>query len=116
MSSKRRRIYYVVNEGNVVYASYSEVAAENKAEDLRLECLKHIVEEAGRDIDDLTPGELIEFEIYSGANGGYHYVGSIKEPKPDSTELVFRTDEGDDILYDDLMDCLDDSDEFDEEW
>lgn len=115
MSLKRRRIYFVVNEGDVVYASYDEAAAESKAEELRSLCLKNIIEESGRDIDDLTPEELMEFQIYSGANGGYYYVGSVKEPKPDSTELTFETDEGDEILYSDLLDCLDDSEDFDEE-
>lgn len=117
MSLKRRIIYFVVNEGDVVYASYDKDVAENKAEELRSECLRGVVDESGRDIDDLTPEELIEFQIYNGANGGYYYVGSIKEPKPDSTELTFETDEGDEILYSDLLDCLDvdDGEDFDEE-
>lgn len=117
MSLKRRRIYFVVNEGDVVYASYDKDVAKNKAEELCSKCLRDVVDESGRDIDDLTPEELIEFQIYSGANGGYYYVGSIKEPKPDSMELTFETDEGDEIPYLDLLDCLDsdNGDDYDEE-
>lgn len=111
MSSKRRKIYFVVNEGAVVYASYSRGAAEDKAEELRSECLRNIIEESGRDIDDLTPEELMEFQVYSGANGGYYYVGSVKEPEPASTDLTFETEEGDEIFYSDLLDCLDEDDD-----
>lgn len=111
MSAKRKRIYFVVNEGSVVFASYDEDAVEDRADELRHDTVQEEVEESGRDIDDLTTEELMEFSISAGANGGYYYTASVKAPKDSELDSSFETDEGDEITYSELLDCLSDEDD-----
>lgn len=116
MSAKCRRIYFIVNEGSIVFASYDADAVEARADGLRDAAIHDEVEESGRDIDDLTPEELMEFGISAGYNGGYYYTASIKEPKDSDIDDTFETDEGDEFTYSELLDCLHgDSSDFDED-
>lgn len=102
----KKTVYFVVNEGEVVYASLSQEKAEAYALEQSQSDLEETVEESGRDIEDLTIEELDELRFQSGFDGGYYYTGSVEYDESNEDE-TFETEEGDVIYFDDLEECLD---------
>lgn len=111
----RKTVYFVVNEGEVVYASLSQEKAEAYALEQTQNDLEDTVEESGRDIEDLTIEELDELRIQSGFDGGYYYTGSVEYDDESNEDETFETEEGDVIYFSDLEACLDES-ENDDFW
>lgn len=106
------RVYFVVNEGSVVYASNSKDAAEGMAMNAADNDLENKVKESGRDIDDLTEDELAEFGFASGYDGGYYYVDSIEVAEEYDPWETFETCEGDEISYGDIEDAYEEELEY----
>lgn len=100
------KVFIVVNEGSIVFASKSEDAAEGFREDAIIRDRNAEIEESGRDIDDLTPEELAEFEYISGYNGGCYTSEciNIKDADDDDTEYV--TSDCDTFTKYDIIDAL----------
>ena len=111
----KKTVYFVVNEGEVVYASLSQEKAEAYALEQSQSDLEETVEESGRDIEDLTIEELDELRFQSGFDGGYYYTGSVEYDDESNENETFETEEGDVIYFDDLEECLD-RDEDDDFW
>lgn len=99
-------IYYVVNDGNIVFASTERDAADDYMFEKNNEAAIDEAEESGRDADDLTPEELAEFAFKAGYNGGYHYMDSIKVPRRYDPEDEFESKEGDTFTFSDLEDLI----------
>ena len=99
-------IYYVVNDGNIVFASTERDAAEDYMFEKNDEAAIDEAEESGRDADDLTPEELAEFAFKAGYNGGYHYMDSIKIPSRYDSEDEFESKEGDTFTFGDLEEFI----------
>lgn len=100
------KIYYAVNEGEIVYASTDKGDVEDFIFDKNDAAAIDEAENAGRDADDLTPEELAEFAVAAGFNGGYHYMDSIKIPKGYDSEEEFESKEGDVFTFADLEDVM----------
>ena len=100
------KVYFVVNEGSLVYASTDKDDAECYMENKNYDAAVDEAEESGRDVDDLTPEELAEYAFASGYNGGYHYMDTIKIPKHYDGEEEFETCEGDTFTYYELESLL----------
>ena len=97
------KVYYVVNNGNIVYSSADRDNADGVADYLTEEALRSTVEESGRSIDDLTDDELGEFAVMSGAEGGSYQVKSVEVPEEYNENDEFTTDEDDTYTYKDLL-------------
>lgn len=93
MASKKERIYVVVNDGNVEYATHSLSEAQDVCYNKTNQDVNDTVEECGRDVDDLTDEEMAEMAFLSGFNGGYHYVSKVYLDK-DMDDSEFVTGEG----------------------
>lgn len=106
------RVYFVVNEGSVVYASNSKDAAEGMAMNAADNDLEDKVKESGRDIDDLTEDELAEFGFASGYDGGYYYVDSVNVPEEYDSYDEIETCEGDIVTYNDIESAYEENYEF----
>lgn len=113
MKLSGKTVYFVVNEGEIVDASFDREEMESRALDLNIDGTNDEIEESGRDVDDLTDDERGEFAFINGFNGGYHFVSYVKVPEDISEDDTFETDEGDEFTYNELIEAFD-KDSFDD--
>lgn len=97
------KIYYLLNEGRIISASYDKDELEAFADALANEAVNDAVEESGRDIDDLTPEELAEYALT--ADGGCYDIESIKVPDNYSPDDTFESESGDEFTFEELEDA-----------
>ena len=102
------KLYIVVNEGDVVFVTVDEEEAVDTRDRLIAEHIADEVENAGRDIDDLTEEEYAEFAFSAGFNGGHHYTAEVKVSRDDLGAEI-TTDEGDTITVEDIYAAYDNS-------
>lgn len=100
------KMYVVINEGDVVYATTSEEEAIDTRDQLIAEHIADEVENAGRDLDDLTEEEYNQFAFSSGYNGGHHYTAEVNVSRED-LDMEITTDEGDTITAADVYEAYD---------
>lgn len=111
------KLFIVVNEGDVVFASTDPEEADGVKERLINEGIEEEIEDSGRDIDDLTDEEYAEFAFSNGFNGGHHYTAEV-EVSRDDLDKEITTDEGDTLTVEDIYAAYDNSngDTSDIEW
>lgn len=109
------RIFFVVNEGEIVYASNSFEAADGYATDKTYDDLQYTADEFGYDLEELDEDDLDELAFASGFDGGYYYVDYVDLPTDvsisDLFEFKFETDKGDVFFYLDLKNVYEEDDE-----
>ena len=103
-------IYIVTLEGEIKYASNLETVASGYAENANGNALLDAINEAGRDIEDLTPEEISEFEIVAGFDGLYE-VKSVNIPEGFDPDETFELDNGDSFTYGDVAEVYEEMDE-----
>lgn len=106
------KVHFVVNEGNVVYATNNQKAAEYRALNSHSDAINDKVNECGRDIDDLTDEEFAEFSFAAGYDGGYYYVDSVNVPEEYDSYDEIETCEGDIVTYNDIESAYEENYEF----
>lgn len=88
-------VYFVINEGEVVYASNSNIAVENYAENKEADAIEDEARDRDIDMDDLDDDDIAELGFMAGYNGGCYTTDSVKIP--DEYDL--------DDSFDDLEGC-----------
>jgi hypothetical protein len=99
-------LHIVINEGDVVFATADAEEAEAMRDKLIAEHIADEVEDAGRDIDDLTEEEYSEFAFMAGFNGGHHYTAEVSISR-DNPDAEITTAEGDTISVEDIFEVYD---------
>lgn len=104
------KVFIVVNEGEIVFASKDSELAQGYCDDANMQGTEEEVEESGRDIEDLTDSELAEFSFMSGYNGGYHYCEEIVLDDNADDDSVYTTSEGDEFTKSEILEAIESSD------
>lgn len=107
----KQKIYLVVNEGNIDYATKQLDDAQdfcNSKLDIGIE---EAAQECGRDIEDMTDEEIGEMSFMAGFNGNYYYVSKVQiSDEMDDSEVVTAegvdTPEEDDFEVGDIREAL----------
>ena len=114
-------VYFVVNEGEIVYSTYDEDSARNYAYNRTQLDMEDTAEDMGLDIDIIGDNKLAEVALMSGFDGGYYYVDSVDIPEESDVDeddiltFTFETDKGDRFDYNDLVEVFDtEVDDYDE--
>ena len=102
-------VFFVVNEGEIVYATYDEQSARNYAYQRTQSDMEDTAEDMDLDIDTLDDDRLAEVAFMSGFDGGYYYVDSVDLPENENNILsfTFETEKGDNFEYNDLVEVFD---------
>lgn len=100
------RVYFVVNEGELVYASKNEDKANGFCVRETNKSMFETAFEFGRDLDDLTDDEYNEVAFASGFEGGFYYVDYVDVPKDYNEDDEFETCESDVFTYSTLYSAL----------
>ena len=97
-------VYFVVNEGEIVYSTYDLDEANGYAENATYDDVRDTAEEFGYDMDELDEDDIDEMAFASGFNGGYYYVDSVELPEDENEilDFVFTSKDGDRFTYSEL--------------
>lgn len=96
-------VYFVVRDGDVIFASEDEDEVDGFLEKTLHESLCYEADEQGLDIEDLDEDELAELRV---ATGESIYSGSVIIPEEYEMGETFSTPEGDEIEYFDVENAL----------
>ena len=102
-------VYFVVNEGEIVYSTYDEDSAKGYAYQRTQRDMEDTAEELDMNIEELDDDSLAEVAFMSGFDGGYYYVASVELPSDADSlcEFVFETEQGDKFEYNELVEMFD---------
>lgn len=107
------KIYLVVNDGDVVYASLDRDYVLNKADGLNQKEVDEEIEACGRDAEDLTDREYAEMAFMAGYNSCYCCT-EVAVEVDDTEELKYKDTvvedcEGNEYTYDAIYEALDET-------
>lgn len=103
-------VYAVILNGDLKYATNIEEVAQGYAENENSKAVNEAIEEAGRDIDDLTPEEISEFEIMAGFDGLYE-VEAIEVPEGFDPDESVELPSGETFTFGDIAEVYEEMDE-----
>ena len=104
-------VHFVLNEGEIVFASNNQEAVENYAVNKCDDAILEEAEDRGIDADDLDDDELGELAFMAGYNGGCYITDSIEIPADMDLDDTFEDCEGSTHTFGDLDDVYSDIDE-----
>ena len=99
----KRRIYFVVYEGEILFSSDDKDKVDGIANDLNWDNLEDTADDMDVVIEDLDEEELAELALTAGAENGAYYTDSVEVSDDDDFEFSFETKEGDEFTLADLI-------------
>lgn len=99
----KRRIYFVVYEGEILFSSDDKDKVDGIANDLNWDNLEDTADDMDVVIEDLDEEELAELALTAGAENGAYYTDSVEVSDDDDFEFSFETKEGDEFILADLI-------------
>lgn len=108
----KKKISLVVNEGEIVFASYNKSDAEDYAYNRSEEDLNEMCEDDDIDIDGLDEDELAGLFFKSGyENGCYDVHTEMVEMDDENDEIEYELPDGTTYFLSDVVEVLDDDEE-----
>ena len=108
----KKKISLVVNEGEIVFASYNKSDAEDYAYNRSEEDLNEMCEDEDIDIEGLDEDELAGLSFKSGyENGCYDVHTEMVEMDDENDEIEYEMPDGTTYFLSDVVEVLDDDEE-----
>lgn len=98
--------FYIVVKNGEIEASFDDFElADGLVGRIEQENTDFVIEESGRDPEELTDGEYAEMEVWGGFEGDEAYVESIYIDEDKDLDENYETDEGDTFSYGELKEA-----------